>query len=168
MLLSYLRVFIHTQGQAQRISYYSDILTRDLTLPNALRLHGNRITLRFQCRTLGTSHILHNEERGSLIKTYSQFKRTTKNQNKGSTKNDLKYWLSKRDPYQPYTKKKWMVEPDGIEPTTWSLQSYRSPNWATAPFHTKILVGLGRFELPTSRLSSARSNQLSYRPDGWF
>src|SRR5688500_13623477 len=27
------------------------------------------------------------------------------------------------------------------------------------------LVGLGRFELPTSRLSSARSNQLSYRPD---
>jgi hypothetical protein len=25
-------------------------------------------------------------------------------------------------------------------------------------------VGLGRFELPTSRLSSARSNQLSYRP----
>ena len=27
------------------------------------------------------------------------------------------------------------------------------------------LVGLGRFELPTSRLSSARSNQLSYRPN---
>ena len=26
------------------------------------------------------------------------------------------------------------------------------------------LVGLGRVELPTSRLSSARSNQLSYRP----
>ena len=25
-------------------------------------------------------------------------------------------------------------------------------------------MGLGRFELPTSRLSSARSNQLSYRP----
>ena len=25
--------------------------------------------------------------------------------------------------------------------------------------------GLGRLELPTSRLSSARSNQLSYRPD---
>ena len=29
---------------------------------------------------------------------------------------------------------------------------------------TPILVGLGRFELPTSRLSSARSNQLSYEP----
>jgi hypothetical protein len=28
----------------------------------------------------------------------------------------------------------------------------------------EIMVGLGRFELPTSRLSSARSNQLSYRP----
>ena len=26
-------------------------------------------------------------------------------------------------------------------------------------------MGLGRLELPTSRLSSARSNQLSYRPD---
>jgi hypothetical protein len=26
------------------------------------------------------------------------------------------------------------------------------------------VVGLGRFELPTSRLSSARSNQLSYKP----
>ena len=28
-----------------------------------------------------------------------------------------------------------------------------------------IMVGLGRFELPTSRLSSARSNQLSYKPE---
>ena len=27
-----------------------------------------------------------------------------------------------------------------------------------------ILVGLGRFELPTSPLSGVRSNQLSYRP----
>jgi hypothetical protein len=29
---------------------------------------------------------------------------------------------------------------------------------------TPKLVGLGRFELPTSRLSGVRSNQLSYRP----
>jgi hypothetical protein len=29
---------------------------------------------------------------------------------------------------------------------------------------SKRMVGLGRLELPTSRLSSARSNQLSYRP----
>src|SRR6266550_1911797 len=28
------------------------------------------------------------------------------------------------------------------------------------------MMGLGRFELPTSRLSSARSNQLSYKPLG--
>ena len=32
------------------------------------------------------------------------------------------------------------------------------------------MVGLGRFELPTSRLSGVRSNQLSYRPSpaGWW
>jgi hypothetical protein len=29
---------------------------------------------------------------------------------------------------------------------------------------SQTMVGLGRVELPTSRLSSARSNQLSYRP----
>ena len=29
-----------------------------------------------------------------------------------------------------------------------------------------INVGLGRVELPTSRLSGVRSNHLSYRPDG--
>ena len=32
-------------------------------------------------------------------------------------------------------------------------------------FRERRLVGLGRFELPTSRLSSARSNQLSYKPE---
>ena len=35
----------------------------------------------------------------------------------------------------------------------------------------EILVGLGRFELPTSPLSGVRSNQLSYRPKkqrGWI
>ena len=35
------------------------------------------------------------------------------------------------------------------------------------PIQRKTMVGLGRLELPTSRLSSARSNQLSYRP-GWL
>ena len=30
--------------------------------------------------------------------------------------------------------------------------------------HNPNLVGLGRFELPTSPLSGVRSNQLSYRP----
>ena len=31
--------------------------------------------------------------------------------------------------------------------------------------HTTTVVGLGRFELPTSPLSGVRSDQLSYRPD---
>jgi hypothetical protein len=35
----------------------------------------------------------------------------------------------------------------------------------TATAHAAKVVGLGRFELPTSRLSSARSNQLSYKPE---
>ena len=40
------------------------------------------------------------------------------------------------------------------------------PSLSTSECRTlKEVVGLGRFELPTSRLSSARSNQLSYRPD---
>ena len=47
------------------------------------------------------------------------------------------------------------------------------PRWnpnQKPPFHRPAarddgMVGLGRLELPTSRLSSARSNQLSYKPD---
>ena len=39
----------------------------------------------------------------------------------------------------------------------------RSACRAEAPLERR-LVGLGRLELPTSRLSSARSNQLSYKP----
>src|SRR5271167_1898978 len=35
---------------------------------------------------------------------------------------------------------------------------------ALTALRERRLVGLGRFELPTSRLSSARSNQLSYKP----
>jgi hypothetical protein len=39
------------------------------------------------------------------------------------------------------------------------------PSAGTAPeFRYEWMVGLGRLELPTSRLSSARSNQLSYKP----
>ena len=33
-----------------------------------------------------------------------------------------------------------------------------------SPISFLILVGLGRLELPTSRLSGVRSNHLSYRP----
>ena len=38
-----------------------------------------------------------------------------------------------------------------------------APCYLFAPTRTKV-VGLGRFELPTSPLSGVRSNQLSYRP----
>jgi hypothetical protein len=74
-------------------------------------------------------------------------------------------------------KQQTVVEPIGIEPTTSSLQSSRSPNWATAPvvgavnptsdyrrFAIEALVGPGRVERPTSRLSGVRSNHLSYEP----
>jgi hypothetical protein len=64
-----------------------------------------------------------------------------------------------------------LVEADGIEPTTPCLQSRCSPTELrplvpVACQHSTraVLVGPGRFELPTSRLSSARSNQLSYEP----
>ena len=39
------------------------------------------------------------------------------------------------------------------------------PALAVTPAPLAGMVGLGRLELPTSRLSSARSNQLSYRPN---
>ena len=46
------------------------------------------------------------------------------------------------------------------------LPSIGPPNRSIARRATGVeVVGLGRLELPTSRLSSARSNQLSYKPD---
>ena len=39
-----------------------------------------------------------------------------------------------------------------------------APYQKTNAPHSIKVVGLGRLELPTSRLSSARSNQLSYKP----
>ena len=44
------------------------------------------------------------------------------------------YIIPKEISINHFPQKGEMVEPDGIEPTTWSLQSYRSPNWAKAPF----------------------------------
>jgi hypothetical protein len=47
------------------------------------------------------------------------------------------------------------------------ISSVRAAPGAAAPSprsHPRLLVGLGRFERPTSRLSGVRSNQLSYRP----
>ncbi len=48
------------------------------------------------------------------------------------------------------------LRPLGYEPN-------ELPDCST-PRYKLILVGLGRLELPTSRLSGVRSNQLSYRP----
>jgi hypothetical protein len=70
---------------------------------------------------------------------------------------------------------KALVEADGIEPTTPCLQSRCSPTELRPRLSRQrrrrppdrslaSVVGPGRFELPTSRLSSARSNQLSYEP----
>ena len=39
-----------------------------------------------------------------------------------------------------------------------------TPDPNPSPTGSGYLVGLGRLELPTSRLSGVRSNQLSYRP----
>ena len=63
-----------------------------------------------------------------------------------------------------------MVETSGFEPPTPWLQTRCSPVELRPP-GSKIsgnagvsLVGPGRFELPTSPLSGARSDQLSYEP----
>ena len=61
------------------------------------------------------------------------------------------------------------LEAIGFEPTAFWLQTRRSPSElrprSTDPAETsRAGVGLGRLELPTSRLSSARSSQLSYKP----
>jgi hypothetical protein len=56
-------------------------------------------------------------------------------------------WLASRSSRQ-------LAQPAFAKASAGSLLSLRE----------RRLVGLGRFELPTSRLSSARSNQLSYKP----
>jgi hypothetical protein len=56
--------------------------------------------------------------------------------------------------------------PLGYEPN--ELPDCSTPRQDHTKFEVQLsnpsLVGLGRFELPTSRLSGVRSNQLSYRP----
>ena len=60
-----------------------------------------------------------------------------------------------------------VVEVIGFEPMTPCLQGRCSPtelhphSWRLA---ANLMVGLGRLELPTSRLSGVRSSHLSYRP----
>ena len=49
--------------------------------------------------------------------------------------------------------------------SVWSARLRRGTFGSALEARAKKVVGLGRLELPTSRLSSARSNQLSYRPE---
>ena len=44
------------------------------------------------------------------------------------------------------------------------LDAFRALNFGFAAGAGRQMVGTGRFELPTSRLSVVRSNQLSYAP----
>ncbi len=55
----------------------------------------------------------------------------------------------------------WAPDHQRNAQTTPALESPRCRRWWT----WEEMVGLGRLELPTSRLSSARSNQLSYKPE---
>ena len=57
--------------------------------------------------------------------------------------------------------------PDSVVKELKTLSGVRTGFPTTDESHRAFqarLVGLGRFELPTSRLSGVRSNQLSYRP----
>ena len=45
------------------------------------------------------------------------------------------------------------------------LDAFRALNFDFAAGADRQMVGTGRFELPTSRLSVVRSNQLSYAPE---
>ena len=55
------------------------------------------------------------------------------------------------------------VRTDGLRSASAALSQL---SYIPLPNPFSILVGLGRVELPTSRLSGVRSNHLSYRPDG--
>jgi hypothetical protein len=55
------------------------------------------------------------------------------------------------------------VRTDGLRSASAALSQL---SYIPLPNPYSCLVGLGRVELPTSRLSGVRSNHLSYRPDG--
>jgi hypothetical protein len=57
------------------------------------------------------------------------------------------------------------VRTDGLRSASAALSQL---SYIPLPNPYSFLVGLGRVELPTSRLSGVRSNHLSYRPDGVF
>ena len=65
-------------------------------------------------------------------------------------------------PAELHPRSKKLVAGTGFEPVTFGLWAQRA-TWLLHPA-ISLMVGLGRLELPTSRLSGVRSNQLSYRP----
>ena len=68
--------------------------------------------------------------------------------------------------YAPKAFQKGWLRGRDLNPRPLGYEPNELPDCST-PRHPNILaliVGLGRFELPTSRLSGVRSNQLSYRP----
>ena len=79
-----------------------------------------------------------------------------------------RYWSTTKQPFAKqlwcWSPEVWLVEDDGIEPTTPCLQSRCSPSWAKPPSEIRDLVGLVGFEPTTPALSTRCSNQLSYRP----
>ncbi len=100
----------------------------------------------------------------------------------GSLLNDRLRKGSQTNPFFTMSKTDTARHPLGIRPKSWSvagqvggarrdrtddllLAKQALSQLSYGPLKGQTMVGLGRFELPTSRLSSARSNQLSYRPD---
>src|SRR2546429_3867657 len=64
--------------------------------------------------------------------------------------------------YGPVTRRRMPLRVLAFAKATAQQPSSEGP--AGPKRRARRLVGLGRLELPTSRLSSARSNQLSYKP----
>ena len=75
------------------------------------------------------------------------------------------FWIFSRRPFEEW----WSVSGSNRRPQACKASALPTELTPRSPLARRLafeeLVGLGRFELPTSRLSSARSNQLSYKPN---
>ena len=160
MLFSHLKVTIHAQGQAPG-SWTLRLFTRGKLL------HCQRLrTFRYpeKSEDIGSSRQLDaqnpcargvTQNRRKLSKTYSQFQRSDPTGKTG-------WELLKRDKIQG--RSWWRRSESNRRPSACKADAL--PTELRPPIFPIRVVGLGRLELPTSRLSSARSNQLSYRPEG--
>ena len=77
------------------------------------------------------------------------------------------FWISFCRP--PFEEEWWSLSGSNRRPQACKASALptelRPRSLSRARHALEELVGLGRLELPTSRLSSARSNQLSYKPN---